>query len=376
MKLMHISDLHIGKVLMEHSLIEDQKYILKRIIEIIKNEKVEGLLIAGDIYDKNIPSIEAIDLFDTFLTELQELEIKVFIISGNHDSNDRLSFGSKIFSNLNINIESIYKGELKKYTLNDNYGNLNIYLLPFIKPINVRKYTELKINTYNDAVKYIIDNTNINKEERNIILVHQFVTGMGVNIEYSDSETLLIGGLDNIDYKLFDDFDYVALGHIHGPQKVGRETIRYSGTPLKYSFSEVNHHKSAVIIDFKHTLEYKLVPLEPLRQMEIIEGNYNDLLKCEKNYNYIEVILKDEHEILNPIENLRKVFPNILKLNYHNSRSELNTESKYMASGNIKEKTELELFNEFYQLQNNVPLNKEEQDIIINIIEEAKNETN
>ena len=253
MKILHLADLHLGKILQEQSLIEDQEYMLKEIIEIIKNENIETVLISGDVYDRSVPPAEAVNLLDNFLKILiKELKIKVFIISGNHDSKDRLGFGSKIFEDEGLYIESKYNGNLRKVELEDSYGKINIYMLPFVKPIEVKDFFEDDLeNNYNTAIHKIIEKEKINKDERNIIMVHQFVTAGTIEPERTESEILSLGGIENVDVSNFVDFDYVAIGHVHRPQQIGRKEARYAGTMLKYSFSEINHNKSVPVIDFK-----------------------------------------------------------------------------------------------------------------------------
>ena len=279
MKILHLSDLHIGKIIYEQSLLEDQEYMLKQIEKIIEKEKIEAVLISGDIYDRSIPPADAVDILNKFLnTLIKTLKVKVFIISGNHDSKERLNFGSQIFENDGLYIQTTYTGKIRKVELTEK---INIYMLPFIKPIEVKQYFEnTKIETYNDAIKQIISKEKIDKNKINILMAHQFVTSGTINPETSESETINIGGIDNVDASNFSEFDYVALGHIHGPQKIGNEKIRYSGTMLKYSFSEVAHNKSAVIIEIKEgELDYKLKPLIPLRDMRKIQGPIEELIK-------------------------------------------------------------------------------------------------
>lgn len=379
MKLLHLADLHIGKIIYEQSLLEDQKYMLKQIEKIIENEKIEAVLISGDIYDRSVPPADAVDVLnDTLNTLIKILKVKVFIISGNHDSKERLNFGSKIFENDGLYIQTTYNGKIRKVELNDK---VNIYMLPFIKPIEIKKYFENeKINTYNDAIKLIIENEKIDKNKINILMAHQFVTSGATNPEVCESEILNVGGVENIDASNFEDFDYVALGHIHGPQRIGKDTIRYSGTMLKYSFSEVNHNKSAVIINIsdESVLDYELIPLNPLRDMRIIKGPIEELLKKENYENtntedYIKAVITNEQAIYDAIGQIRRVYPNTLSLEISNAKTLIeNIELEKLAK--IKEKNEFELFNDFYEFQNNVRLDEEQSKIIREIIEKSKNE--
>ena len=377
MKILHLADLHIGKIIYEQSLLEDQEYMLKQIEKIIEKEKIEAVLISGDIYDRSIPPADAVEVLDKFLNNLIKiLKVKVFIISGNHDSKERLNFGSKIFENDGLYIQTTYNGKIRKVELDEK---INIYMLPFIKPIEVRQYFENeKIETYNDAIKNIIENEKLDKTKINILMAHQFVTNGTTNPETCESETINVGGLDNVDASNFSEFDYVALGHIHGPQKIGEEKIRYSGTMLKYSFSEVNHHKSVVIIEIKNgKIDFKLEPLIPLRDMRKIQGPIEELVKKE-NYegtnqqDYIKAVITNEEAIYDAIGQIRKIYPNTLSLDILNSKS-YNSDMDIENFEKIKEKSEFELFNDFYEFQNSVRLDEEQSEIIKKVIEKTKN---
>ena len=377
MKILHLADLHIGKIIYEQSLLEDQEYMLKQIEKIIEKEKIEAVLISGDIYDRSIPPADAVEVLDKFLNNLIKiLKVKVFIISGNHDSKERLNFGSKIFENDGLYIQTTYNGRIRKVELDEK---INIYMLPFIKPIELRQYFENeKIETYNDAIKNIIENEKLDKTKINILMAHQFITSGTTNPETCESETINVGGLDNVDASNFSEFDYVALGHIHGPQKIGEEKIRYSGTMLKYSFSEVNHHKSVVIIEIKNgKVDFKLEPLIPLRDMRKIQGPIEELVKKE-NYegtnqqDYIKAIITNEEAIYDAIGQIRKIYPNTLSLDILNSKS-YNSDMNIENFEKIKEKSEFELFNDFYEFQNSVRLDEEQSEIIKKVIEKTKN---
>ena len=385
MKILHLADLHLGKILQEQSLIEDQEYMLKEIIEIIKNENIETVLISGDVYDRSVPPAEAVNLLDNFLKILiKELKIKVFIISGNHDSKDRLGFGSKIFEDEGLYIESKYSGNLRKVELEDNYGKINIYMLPFVKPIEVKDFFEDDLeNNYNTAIHKIIEKEKINKEERNIIMVHQFVTAGTIEPERTESEILSLGGIENVDVSNFDDFDYVAIGHVHRPQQIGRKEARYAGTMLKYSFSEINHNKSVPIIDFKEkgNVEINLKELVPIRDMREIKGPIEELLKKE-NYelgnvnDYIKAVITNEETVYDAIGQIRRVYPNTLKLEIRNSKTINGGQEQDLNLQKVKRKSELELFEDFYKSQNNVDLDNKQKEIIKDIISEVKDETN
>lgn len=385
MKILHLADLHLGKILQEQSLIEDQEYMLKEIINIIKVEKVQVLLISGDVYDRSVPPTEAVNLLDDFLKILiKDLKIKVFIISGNHDSKDRLGFGNKIFEDEGLYIESKYNGRLKKVRLEDEYGPLNIYMLPFIKPVEVKKFFEDDLeNNYDLAINKIIEKEEIDKSERNIIMVHQFVTAGNVKPERTESEVLSLGGIENVDVSNFKSFDYVAIGHVHRPQKIGRDTARYAGTILKYSFSEINHNKSIPIIDIKEkgNITINLLPLKPLRDMREIKGPIEELIK-EENYkkgnleDYIKAIITNEEPVYDAIGKIKKIYPNTLKLEIQNSKTINSNTEQNINLEEVKKKSELELFSDFYKLQNNLELNEEQKEIVKNIISEVKHETN
>ena len=377
MKILHLAYLHIGKIIYEQSLLEDQEYMLKQIEKIIEKEKIEAVLISGDIYDRSIPPADAVEVLDKFLNNLIKiLKVKVFIISGNHDSKERLNFGSKIFENDGLYIQTTYNGKIRKVELDEK---INIYMLPFIKPIEVKQYFENeKIETYNDAIKNIIENEKLDKTKINILMAHQFVTSGTTNPETCESETINVGGLDNVDASNFSEFDYVALGHIHGPQKIGEEKIRYSGTMLKYSFSEVNQHKSVVIIEIKNgKVDFKLEPLIPLRDMRKIQGPIEELVKKEnyegtKQQDYIKAIITNEEAIYDAIGQIRKIYPNTLSLDLLNSIS-YNSDMNIENFEKIKEKSEFELFDDFYEFQNSVRLDEEQSEIIKKVIEKTKN---
>ena len=378
MKILHLADLHIGKIIFEQSLLEVQEYMLNKIIEKIKAENIDAILIAGDVYDRSIPQAEAINLLDRFLNILiKELKKKVFIIAGNHDSKERLGFGNKIFENEGLFISSKYEGKIKKVKLQDEYGKLNIYMLPFIKPIEVKKYFDDESLSYNETIKKIIEKENINEAERNIILTHQFVTAIGEEVERTESEVLTLGGTDNVDISNYNKFDYVAIGHVHRPQRIGRDTARYAGTMLKYSFSEVNHKKTMPIIDFKEkgNIDIKLVELKPLRDMREIKGPIEKLIENyeEENANdYIRAIITNEEPVYDAIGQLRRIYPNVLKLEVQNSKILSNIEFKTENLQKVKSKSEVELFNEFYKFQNNIELNVEQKNLIQEVVKEIK----
>ena len=312
MRFLHISDLHLGKRVNEFSMLEDQAYILKEILNIIDEQKVEAILIAGDIYDKVIPSAEAVRLLDDFLTRIAARELPVFLISGNHDSAERIAFGSRLMSSRQIYLSPVFESDVEPVTISDRYGEINIYMLPFVKPSLVKRvYPEEEIITYQDAVNVAVQHMQIDTDKRNILLAHQFVTGAA----RCDSEELSVGGVDDVDASVFDGFDYVALGHIHGPQNIGSVTVRYSGTPLKYSFSEEKHEKSVTVVDMyeKGCVSVHTVPLIPFRDMKTIKGSYMDIMSKQfyediKTDDYMRVILTDEDDIPDAAARIRIVY--------------------------------------------------------------------
>ena len=373
MKFLHISDLHLGKRVNEFPLIEDQAFILTKIINIIDEQRPDGVIIAGDVYDKSVPSAEAVELFDSFLVRLSKLKVKVFVISGNHDSAERISFGGRLMDKSGIYMSPVYNGRIEPVTLTDKFGELNIYMLPFIKPSNVRRFfPERDISSYTDAIKTAVCSMNIDKSKRNILITHQFVTGA----IRTESEDISVGGTDNVDASVFAEFDYVALGHIHKSQKCGSEFIRYSGTPLKYSFSEAKDVKSVTLLDIeeKGNIKIEFIPLTPKRDMVEIKGSYEELtLKSfweNTTYtdDYMHITLTDEEDIPDVIAKLRVIYKNIMKLDYDNKRTR--TVNEINGAENIKEKSPLEHFSEFYELQNGQPLSDEQTTFITHIIEQ------
>lgn len=372
MRFLHLSDLHLGKRVNEFSMLEDQAYILKEILNIIDEQKVEAVLIAGDVYDKVIPPAEAVRLLDDFLTRLAARELPVFLISGNHDSAERVAFGSRLMSSRQIYLSPIFESDVEPVTISDRYGEINIYMLPFVKPSLVKRvYPEEEIITYQDAVNVAVQHMQIDTDKRNILLAHQFVTGAA----RCDSEELSVGGVDDVDASVFDGFDYVALGHLHGPQKIGKETVRYSGTPLKYSFSETNHKKTAVIVDVeeKGKINIQQIPFLPKHDMREIRGTYMevtalDFYKDMNTDDYLHITLTDEEDIPDAIGKLRTIYPNIMKLSYDNLRTR--AAGTVRGTAEVEEKSPMELLREFYELQNNQPMTDEQEEIARGMMEE------
>lgn len=369
MRILHTSDLHLGKSLSEESFYLDQKHILNEIIKIVKENSIQVVLIVGDIYDKSIPSLEASALFDKFLTELSKLNVHVLITSGNHDSNERLSFGSKIFDELNIHIVTNYDKSISKV----NICGVNFYMLPFLKPFHIKKLMSEKeyekINNSNDMMKWILSKEEVDKTKKNILLAHQFVMWNGKMPLESNSENILensVGTLDAIEAGVFDDFDYVALGHIHRPQKIKRDTIRYSGTPLKYSFSEVNDKKSVVIIDTDNIDNIELIELKPIREMRVLRGYFDEIMKLSPSDDIIKVELLDENTLISPMEDIRRVFKNAISLAFVN-KYELN--DNFSDNGIKDNNSPYELFNLFFKEQLERELTEKEDEYLKSVIE-------
>lgn len=378
MKLLHISDLHIGRRIGEFNLLDDQRHILKQILQIADEEKPQGILIAGDVYDKSLPPGEAVELLDDFLTELVSRKLSVFMVSGNHDSPERLNFGSRILMKNGLHIDGVFNGALQKEILEDEFGRVNIYMLPYLKPALVRPYFEEAIESYDDAVRAVTAAANLDKQERNILVAHQFVTSNGQHPERCESESIAVGGLDNVNASAFDNFVYVALGHLHGPQRIGRDSIRYAGSPIKYSFSEARHHKSVTVLELgeKESINIHTIPLTPLHDMREIKGPIAELMRVgaqdkEHASDYIHATLTDEEEIYDAIGQLRAVYPNLMHLDFENSRTTQTAPSKTSASGDVTRKTPLELFAEFYLNQNGIELTEEQQHLMKAVFEQA-----
>ena len=376
MKLIHLSDLHLGKRVGEVSMLEDQAYILDRILDIVDGEGPDALLIAGDVYDKSVPSAEAVTLFDDFLCRLARRKLPVLVISGNHDSPERLAFGSRLMEGAGVHLSPVYDGNVKPITLTDEHGPVDFWLLPFLKPAHLRRfYPEETIDSYTDAVGAAIAHMNIDPSRRNVLLCHQFVTGAAT----CESEELIVGGTDNVDAAVFDGFDYVALGHLHGPQNVGSSRIRYCGTPLKYSFSEASQYKSVTVAELgeKGDLTLHTVPLTPRHDMRVIQGTFAQLTAensdaAGEREDYLHIILTDEEDVPEALGRLRLVYPNILKLSYDNTRTR--TSQSVDRAQRVAQKSPLELFEELYETQNNQPMSQEQRDFAQRLIEQLREE--
>lgn len=376
MKLFHLSDLHIGKRVNEFSMIEDQKYILTQILYAADQEKPDGILISGDVYDRTIPTAEAVQVFDAFLTRLSEQKIPAFIISGNHDSAERLAFGSSLMGKSGIYFSKVYDGTVEKIPMQDAYGTVWIYLLPFLRPSTIRHALPERaeeVQSAADAVRIALEQTKIDEKERNVLLAHQFVTGA----KRCDAEELQVGDVDQIPAELFASFEYVALGHIHSPQKVGREMVRYCGAPLKYSFSEAGQEKSITVVELKEkgSVDLRTIPLKPLHDLRKIRGTYLEVTAksfyenrdCE---DYLQVTLTDEEDVPDGMAKLRTIYPNLMRLEYDNKRTRSNAEVR--AAERVEEKSELELFQEFYELQNNQSMTEVQEQFVEELLRGMK----
>ena len=377
MKFMHLSDLHLGKRVNEFSMIEDQEYILKQILEIADREAVEVVLISGDVYDKPIPPVEAVRLLDQFLVDLGKRHLPVFLISGNHDSVQRLSFGNRLLAEGGLYIAPEYDGALESVPLEDEYGVIDVYMLPFVKPAHVRRFhPDEEIESYTDAMKAAVDAMNADFRQRNVLITHQFVTGAG----RSESEELSVGGSDNVDGTVFEGFDYVALGHIHRPQNMESERIRYCGTPLKYSFSEAGHEKSVTVVELGAKtgegacgeLQIRTIPLTPKHDLREIRGTYLELTSRDyylgtRTDDYLHITLTDEEDVPDAVGKLRIIYPNLMKLDYDNARTRA-SQSLTLAD-DVEHRSPLDLFGEFYQMQNNQEMNSQQCELMSQLIE-------
>lgn len=373
---MHLADLHLGKRVNGFSMMEDQEYILNRILEIMEEEQPDGLLIAGDVYDKTIPPAEAVRRMDDFLTAVAAKHVPVFLISGNHDSAERVAFGHQLMQGSGIWISPVYDGTIRHHTLEDRWGEVNIYLIPFLRPSVVRSFfPDVEIEDYTDALRTIIEDLQVDTSRRNVVLAHQFVTAAGALPETCDSEQLSVGGLDRVDGSVFSPFDYTALGHLHGPQRVGSETIRYAGSPLKYSFSELHQKKSVTVAELraKGETEIRQIPLQPRREMTELRGTFEEILeaarkKGEPQTDYYHMILTDETDVVDALSRLREYYPNIMLLDYDNRRTRSQKEVEQL--DRVEERTPGELFAALYEQQNGQEMDSDRKEYLDGLIRE------
>lgn len=373
MKFLHLADLHLGKRVNGFSMLEDQAHILRQILAILDDEQPDGVLIAGDVYDKSVPSVEAVGLLDGFLTELRARGVPVLLISGNHDSPERLAFGGRVMDSCGIHISPVYDGALAPVTLQDAFGPVHVWLLPFVKPAHVRRwFPDADIESYTDAVAEAVAHMDIDTAARNVLVTHQFVTG-GTR---SGSEELSVGGTDNVDSGVFAPFDYVALGHLHGAQHIGRETIRYAGSPLKYSFSEARQHKSVTVVTLgeKGDVQVRTVALTPLRELREIRGSYDELTArsfyehTTYRSDYLHLILTDEQDVFDAISRLRTIYPYLMTLDYDNARTR--AAGGMSVPAETERRTPLELFEALYQRQNHRPMSEVQRAYIAQLMEQ------
>lgn len=373
MKFLHLADLHLGKRVNGFSMLEDQAHILRQILAILDDEQPDGVLIAGDVYDKSVPSVEAVWLLDGFLTELRARGVPVLLISGNHDSPERLAFGGRVMDSCGIHISPVYDGALAPVTLQDAFGPVHVWLLPFVKPAHVRRwFPDADIESYTDAVAEAVAHMDIDTAARNVLVTHQFVTG-GAR---SGSEELSVGGTDNVDSGVFAPFDYVALGHLHGAQHIGRETIRYAGSPLKYSFSEARQHKSVTVVTLgeKGDVQVRTVALTPLRELREIRGSYDELTArsfyehTTYRSDYLHLILTDEQDVFDAMSRLRTIYPYLMTLDYDNARTR--AAGGMSVPAGMERRTPLELFEALYQRQNHRPMSEVQRAYIVQLMEQ------
>lgn len=362
LRFLHLSDLHLGKRVCEFSMLEDQRAVLEQILALLDERPVDGVILAGDLYDKPVPPAEAVRLLDWFLTGLADRKLPVFAISGNHDSADRLAFGARLLAGSHIYFSPVFEGAPAPISLEDEHGVLDVYLLPFLKPATVRHiYPDEPVESYNDALACVLRHCPLDPQHRSVLVAHQFVAGAAA----CESEEPSVGGLDCVDAALLEGFDYVALGHLHSPQKVGRETVRYCGTPLKYSFSEASQRKSATFVELgaKGTVTLSTVPLHPLHDLRELRGSYLELTDRRRyegtaTDDYLHITLTDEQDVPDALARLRVIYPNLMRLDYDNHRTR--QDQQITAPERAEQRSPLEHFAAFYELQNNQPLSEQQ----------------
>lgn len=376
MKFLHLSDLHIGKTVNGFSMLEEQRHVFGQIIGYIDTEKPDAVLIAGDVYDRAVPSVEAVRLFDDFLTDLAAKEVTVILISGNHDSPERLNYASRLLSERRLHLCGVFDGTLRSVTLSDEYGDLKFWLLPFIKPSGVHgMFADKEVESYTDAINSVLESTDIAYSERNVLLSHQFYTSAGITPIRSESEINPVGGLDAVDAGLLSKFDYVALGHLHGSQGVG-ENVRYAGSPIKYSFSEWKQKKSVTLVEIKEkgNIALTALPLLPLHDMREIKGSLELLLSDEvssqgNKEDYLRVILTDEEEIIDPMGKIRSIYPNVMALDFENSRTNIDVSSTPLGTDQLERLSPYDLFSEFFLEISGAVMSEEQAKIVRELLE-------
>ncbi len=367
MKFMHIADLHLGKKVHEFSRLEDQKDVLKQMIDLMVLHHVDGVLIAGDVYDRSIPPIEAVELLDWFLMQIASLGLPCFMISGNHDAGQRLALANALLEKQQLHIVGRLTQDMKSVVLEDAYGCVEVHMIPYIKPAHVNAIFDQSLQSYEDAMRFVVDQIDLNPNNRHVLIAHQLVLSAQTPLEYSDSEVISIGGLDQINLSLFDDFDYVALGHLHKAQKVGRETVQYAGSPLKYSFSEVMHQKSVTLVHLKEKghVDVERLPLSQTNDLRMLKGSLNDIRQHAFNTNdYVHVTLTDD-DVLDALAKVRAIYPNTMVLTFEQKTTIEPTDE-------LKQSDDVSLFCAFFEQQTNQPLTSHQQTIIQDLFNELK----
>lgn len=376
MKFFHISDIHLGKKVNGYSMMDEQRYILGEILRMADEEKPDAVVIAGDIYDRTYPSPEAVALCDEFLFQLSSRSIAVLAISGNHDSPERVAFGSRIFGRSGIHLSPVYDGHVEPVVLSDEYGSVNFYMLPFIRPYDVRRYfPDEEIETYDDAVKKAVNDLGADFSVRNVLITHQFVSGA----KSSDSEEVMVGGTNQVEVSAFAGFDYTALGHLHRPQHVKSEIVRYSGAPLKYSTSEANDTKSVTVAELriKGDITLRQLPLTPKHDLRIIKGKFEELISPDfdcggANDDYIHIVLTDEDDVPDAVGKLRSIYPRIMTIEYDNTRTRMMNTVEMSSDKPLRAKSSEELFEELYELQNGTCLTDTQKETVREIMTELQ----
>lgn len=377
MKVLHVSDLHIGKRVNGMSMLDDQRYILRQILDIAEKRQVSVLLIAGDVYDKASPSAEAVTVFDAFLTDAVAAGLRVLAIPGNHDSAERIAYAQGLLEKQGVCLPPVYAGEVERVELEDEHGPVEFWLLPFLKPGDVRRFfpDEEIGDDYSAALRAVLGACDIDQGKRNVVLSHQLVTAYGTAPDRADDE-IKLGGMDNVDVSVYDAFDYVALGHVHRPQRVGRDTVRYSGSPLKYSFSEARYGKSVALVelgekkpgdDVGECVSFELIPLVPLHDVREVRGALADVLAMGAESDYLHITLSDEHPQLDAMAKIHEVFPNAMMLDYDNVTLLIDRPQTQLTADPDSMDT-LDLFSAFYESQVGNPLDDEQRDFARKLI--------
>lgn len=347
---------------------EDQRFILNKFINYLHSNSPDLLIISGDLYDRAVPPSEAVSLLNEVLSKIVlEMQIPTLIISGNHDSSERLEFLNGILSGMNLHIEGTLKKEVKKITFEDEYGPVNFYLLPYVEMQRAKELFKTDFENKTQVIEYYIDNMKVKDDERNILIAHEYVMGA----EESESERpLSIGGSEYVEPSVFNKFDYVALGHLHRPQKVKNENINYSGSLLKYSFSEVNHIKGMNIVKMKEkgNVEIDKISFNPIREMKIIKGMFEEIIKKNPSDDYLQIVLEDEEPIFDAIYKLRAKFPNVLSLEFPNQQI---SENIFSLDKNVNDISPLEIFEIFFKEVKKRELSIQEKRKVEEIFEEV-----